>query len=122
MSTLTHLREHDAVLGATLGAADCSSAVALLLLVEPSLQTSLVNPLGTALTPAGAHPLCHTVLFFGGKTHPTVSEKQSCAHTRTHARWRRDVSMFRIDCMHGNTVCTQNSILLLRGLLDAGHV
>lgn len=76
----THLRENNVVFSATLWTAHCSSIVSFLLLVEPALQTRLVDPLSAAFTSAGANPLCAVVVSLSGKTHPTVSGK----HTHTH--------------------------------------
>lgn len=67
------------VFSATLRTVDCSSTVSFLLLVQPALQTGLVDPFSAAFTPAGAHPLCTVVVSLSGKTHPTVSAQ----HTQT---------------------------------------
>lgn len=84
--SLTHLGEGDMIFSATLWTADCSSTVSFLLLVQPALQTGLVDPFRAAFTPAGAHPLCTVVVFLGGKTHPTVSGEGVCVNNGQHDR------------------------------------
>lgn len=70
------------IFSATLWAADCSFTVSFLLLVQPALQTGLVDPFSAAFTPAWAHPLRSVVVSLSGKAHPTVSE--GIARTYTH--------------------------------------
>lgn len=65
------------IFSSTLRAADGSSAVSFLLLVQPALQTRLVDPFRAAFTPAGTHPLCTVVVSLGGKTHPAVSAQRN---------------------------------------------
>lgn len=74
---LTHLWEGDVVLGATLWTADCPTAVSFLLLIQPALQTRLVDPFGAALASTWTHPLGAAVVSFCGKTHPAVSGEQA---------------------------------------------
>lgn len=69
----THLWKDNMIFSTTLRTADYSPTISFLLLVEPTLQTFLVNPFSAAFTPAWAHPICTIVIFFSGKTHPTVS-------------------------------------------------
>lgn len=78
-SPLTHFGENDAVLSATLWTVNRATTVSFLFLVQPALQTRLVDPFGAAFTPAGAHPFCAAVVPLGGKAHPAVS-----ANTNTH--------------------------------------
>lgn len=75
-STLTYFGKDDAVLSSTLGTTHASNAVALLLLIQPSLEASLVDPLGGSFATTRTNPLGRPVIAFSSKTHPAMPGRQ----------------------------------------------
>lgn len=77
----TQFGKHNEVFCIALRAGNTSCAVASLLLVDPTLQTGLVHPLGRATAAARTHPFSCAVILVCGKAYPTAPESK-----RTHPK------------------------------------
>lgn len=81
--SLTQLGEDDEVFSVALWTGDTCCAVASLLLIDPALQTGLVNPLSGATAATWTYPLCRAVILICGKAHPTAPEKKCTGRIKT---------------------------------------
>ncbi len=72
----TKFGKDDEVLCIALWAGHACRAVASLLLVHPTLQAGLVNPLGGTAAATWTHPLCCAVILVCGEAHPATPKNK----------------------------------------------
>jgi len=69
----THIWINYNILCIALWACHGMTSMTLLLLIDPSLNTTLMNPFCSASAMTRFNPCCSRVVFISGKAHPTVS-------------------------------------------------
>jgi hypothetical protein len=69
----THGWKNNDVLGIALGTVDFFQGIPFLFLINPALETAIVNPSGGSSTFAGLNPLGSVIIFISGETDPAIS-------------------------------------------------
>ena len=79
-SRRTKLREDNEIFGVALWTQHLSGTVTTLLLIDPSLQTGLMDPTIRSATPARPYPQCIAVVFLRRKANPARPESDGHRH------------------------------------------